>query len=334
MLPPVHTFLSTVSSSPTTTVVVAGNPRSDGVVHRFLVDLGVSGSTAESFQGWATVPLRIVLILGLTFLASHFIKRLARRIVGALRLVSPMVRATSRGQDRLRTLTGVVAGALRAVLWVIAGLLVLNLLDINLAPFIATATIIGAALGFGAQTLVRDFLSGMLILAEDQYGVGDHIVVGPPGTTTSGTVESVTLRVTRLRSLDGVVWFVPNGDIRTVGNDTTNDSQAIVDIVVPPGTDLTASGAAAESAALEMAGEDRWKDLFVGAPQFAGVQSVDRQGVTIRIMAWTKPGQHFAVSREMRLRILERLRDQGLAWASDPEGVSSGSAADNVDDLD
>ena len=296
------------------------------MVHHFLVTLGVSSSTADNVARWGTVPLRILLIVGLAFLASHFLKRVAVRIVGGLRLVSPLVRTTPRGQDRIRTLTGVVAGALRAVVWVIAGLLILNLLDINLAPFVATATIIGAALGFGAQTLVRDFLSGMLILAEDQYGVGDHIVVGPAGQVTTGTVESVTLRVTRLRSLDGVVWYVPNGDIRTVGNDTATDSQALVDIVVPPGTDLAAAGAAAEAAARQMAEEDEWKDLIVGPPTFAGVQAVDRLGVTLRVMALTKPAQHFGVAREMRFRILERLRDEGLAWASTPEVINPGSA--------
>jgi small conductance mechanosensitive channel len=299
------------------------------VIHQFLVDLGAGSSTADSAQRWLTVPLRIALVIGLAFLASHFIKRLAVRIVNGLRLVSPLVRATPRGEERARTLTGVVAGALRAVIWVIALLLVLDLLDINLAPFVATAAIVGAALGFGAQTLVRDFLSGMLIIAEDQYGVGDHIIVGPAGapTTTTGTVESVSLRVTRLRSLDGVVWYVPNGDIRTVGNDTTNDSQALVDIVVPPGTDLALAGAAAESAATQMAAEEKWNGVFVGPPVFAGVQAIDATGVTIRLMAWTRPNQHFAVAREMRLRVLERLRADGVAWAAVPEADHDRDAA-------
>jgi small conductance mechanosensitive channel len=319
---PVLRFLSNTPTTTTTVPAASGGAKNNGIVHHFLVALGVSASTADNVARWATVPLRIGLIVGLTLIASYFIKRLAVRIVRGLRLVSPLVRTTPRGQDRIRTLTGVVAGALRAVLWVIAGLLILNLLDINLAPFVATATIIGAALGFGAQTLVRDFLSGMLILAEDQYGVGDHVVVGPSGQTTTGTVESVTLRVTRLRGLDGVVWYVPNGDIRTVGNDTATDSQALVDIVVPLGTDLTAASEAAESAARQMAVEERWRELIVGPPTFAGVQAVDRLGVTLRIMALTKPAQHFVVAREMRFRILERLRDEGLAWVSTPDVIN------------
>jgi small conductance mechanosensitive channel len=208
----------------------------------------------------------------------------------------------------------VFASVFRIVIWVIAILAILGVLDINLVPFVATATVIGAALGFGAQTLVKDFLSGILILAEDQYGVGDSIVVGAGSDATTGTVEGVNLRTTRLRGLDGVVWYVPNGDIRTVGNNTENDSQAVVDVVVPHGTDLVRAGDAAEAAAQELARDPTWQDVFVGLPVFAGVHSTDQNGVVLRVMGWTRPGQHPRAAREMRLRILERLRRDGLAW--------------------
>jgi moderate conductance mechanosensitive channel len=319
-------------SVPTTTLPRSGATKStDGFIHQVMIGLGADNATANSVQHWLFVPLHIVVIVGIALLASLFIKRLAVRIVGGLRLVSPLVRATPRGQERARTLTGVVAGALRAVIWVIAGLLILDQLNISLTPFIATAAIIGGALGFGAQTLVRDFLSGMLIIAEDQYGVGDHVILGPSGTTT-GTVESVSLRVTRIRGLDGVVWYVPNGDIRTVGNDTTNDSQALVDVVVPPGTDLTAAGAAAQSAADTMASEPQWREILVGPPVFAGVQAVDPTGVTIRLTAWTKPGRHFEVAREMRFRVLERLRADGLAWTLGDDESLDGDAQREAQD--
>jgi small conductance mechanosensitive channel len=263
-------------------------------------------------------PARIVLIVVLAAIASALVSRLARRMVKSLRLVSPLVRTTPRGEDRVRTLAGVFGSIFRVVIWVIALLTILGELKINLVPFVATATVVGAAVGFGAQSLVKDFLSGVLILAEDQYGVGDHIVVGAGPTATSGTVESVNLRVTRLRSLDGVVWYVPNGDIRTVGNDTENDSQALVDFVVPHGTDLVKAGASAEAAAKELAQEKAWQGVFVGDPTFAGVQAVAADGVTLRIMAWTKPGQHFRAAREMRMRVLERIRRDGVAWTPAP----------------
>lgn len=286
-----------------------------GIIHQIFVDLGVSSERAHTLQIYLIGPLRILLVVLIALILTRVVNRLARRLVGSLRLVSPLVRATPRGEDRIKTLAGVFASVFRVIIWVIAGLTVLGQLKINLAPFVATATVIGAALGFGAQTLVKDFLSGVLILAEDQYGVGDSIVVGSGANATSGTVEGVNLRTTRVRGVDGVVWYVPNGDIRTVGNNTESDSQAIVDVVVPHGTDLEAAGRVAEQAARDLAGEAAWRGVFVGEPTFAGVQATDHEGATLRVMAWTQPGQHFRACRQLRLRVLERLRQSGLAWA-------------------
>ena len=285
-----------------------------GYIRQIFVDLGATNSQAHTAQIYLAAPLRIVLVLVVAFVITRIINRVSGRLVKALRLVSPLVRSTERGTERIHTLASVFASVFRAVVWVIALLTILGQLSINLAPFVATATVIGAAVGFGAQSLVKDFLSGVLILAEDQYGIGDHIVIGTGSNVTSGTVESVNLRVTRLRALDGVIYYVPNGDIRTVGNDTEADSQALVDVVVPLGTDLAAAGVAAESAARDLAAEADWRELFVGQPGFAGVQSATDAGVTLRVMALTRPGQHYRVARELRLRVLERLRRDGVAW--------------------
>jgi small conductance mechanosensitive channel len=295
------------------------------VIFQLLQGLGVSDSRAHSVEVYAVGPLRIGLILVLAFLLGRLVKGLSRRLVKSLRLVSPLVRATPRGEDRARTLAGVFSSLFRAVIWMIALLTILGELNINLTPFVATATVIGAAVGFGAQTLVKDFLSGVLILAEDQYGVGDSIVVGAGPGATSGTVEGVNLRTTRLRGLDGVVWYVPNGDIRTVGNNTENDSQALVDVVVPHGTDLVGAGAAAEAAAAALAEDPAWRDVFIGRPVFAGVQAADHEGVTLRVMAWTKPGQHFRAARELRLRVLQCLRDDGV-WVLPAEPTARPAA--------
>ena len=290
-----------------------------GIIFQILHGLGVTRARAHSVQVLAVGPLRILLILVIAFVITRLFNKISRRLVGGLRLVSPLVKASQRGEDRIRTLAGVFSSFFRALIWIIAFVTVLGQLNVNLTAFVATATVVGAAVGFGAQTLVKDFLSGILILAEDQYGVGDNIVVGSGASATSGTVESVNLRVTRVRGLDGVVWYVPNGDIRTVGNNTENDSQAVVDILVPYGTDLVAAGASAEAAARDMASEQAWQGVFVGQPTFAGVQSSAEQGVIIRVMAWTRPGQHFRASREMRLRILERVRSDGGVWTT-PDG--------------
>jgi small-conductance mechanosensitive channel len=313
------------ASLPTALLAATSNTSAEndrGVIHQFLVDLGVSSDTAHTVQVYAIGPLRILLVVLIAFVLSRVVGRFSRRLVNSFRLVSPLVRATPRGEDRVRTLAGVFTSIFRVIIWIVALLTILGELHINLVPFIATATVVGAAVGFGAQTLVKDFLSGALILAEDQYGVGDSIVVGNAANATTGTVEGLTLRTTRIRGLDGVVWYVPNGDIRTVGNNTEGDSQALVDVVVPHGTDLDAAGLVAEQAARQLASEPDWQGVFIGDPTFAGVQATDTDGVTLRIMAWTKPGQHFRASRELRLRILQALRESRLVWtnSSEPAG--------------
>ncbi|HET9076907.1 MAG TPA: mechanosensitive ion channel family protein [Acidimicrobiales bacterium] len=320
-------ILPTIAAFRLTAQAAAGNRTvtDRGFIHQIFVDLGVSDARAHTLQVYLAGPLRIALIVLIAVILSRLVTRLARRFVNGLRLVSPLVRTTPRGADRVRTLTGVFASLLRVVIWIVAVLTVLGQLSINLAPFIATATVVGAAVGFGAQSLVKDFLSGALILIEDQYGVGDHVVIGTGVNAISGTVESVNLRITRLRSLEGGVLYVPNGDIRALANDAETDSQAVVDVVVPLGTDLPAAGRAAEAAARELAAEPAWAETFKGEPMFAGVQSATDAGVTIRVLALTGPGQHFRAARELRLRILERLRRDHLAWAP-PEALEAAAA--------
>lgn len=317
--PAAATTSTTVASSGS----ISTNNDRGGVYHLFL-GAGSSKATAHTAQIYLAAPIKVILILIVTIALSQLVSRLSHRMVNGLRLVSPLVQATPRGAARVQTLTGAFTSVFRAVIWIIAILEILNEFSINLAPLIAGATVIGAALGFGAQSLVKDFLSGILILAEDQYGVGDHVAVGTGGNITSGTVESVNLRVTRLRGADGGILYVPNGDIRTLSNDTETDSQALVDLVVPYGTDLLAAGVAAQDAAREMADDPEWSPEFVSEPYFAGVQdATNGNGVVVRIMALTRPGQHLRLAREMRYRIIERLRRQHIAWAP-PDALPAG----------
>ncbi|MGC8513245.1 MAG: mechanosensitive ion channel family protein [Acidimicrobiales bacterium] len=287
-----------------------------GVIHQLLIDLGVNSSTAHSAEIYLSAPVRIVVIILVAAVLARLVSRLARRIVQSLRLVSPLIDTTGRSEARIKTLAGAFAQILRAIIWLVAILTILGQFDISLLPFVATATVIGAALGFGAQSLVKDFLSGALLLAEDQFGVGDRVTVGTGTTATVGTVEGVTLRVTRLRGADGGVIYVPNGDIRTLVNDTENDSRALVDVVVPLGTDLVRAGQVLEAAATSVATDPKWSASFTGEPTFAGVQdSSSPTGVTLRVVAPTKPGVHLKVAGEIRLRCLERLRTEGIAWS-------------------
>jgi small conductance mechanosensitive channel len=301
-----------------------------GAIHQILVSVGVGNSAAHTIQVLTDGPIRVLLIVVVALVISRLVGRLSTRLVRSLRHVSPLVRTTERASDRAQTLAGVITSILRTIIWVVALLTILGELGIKLAPFVATATVVGAAVGFGAQTLVKDFLSGLLILAEDQYGVGDNVVI--VSSKTTGTVESVNLRTTRIRSLDGVVWYVPNGDIRAVGNNTESDSQALVDLVVPHGTDLGEAGRLAREAAASLAGDDQWRSQITGPATFDGVTDEDHEGITVRVMVATKPGRDAPIAREVRLRILEAWRTAGItAW--DEPGVPAlvGAAGDGDD---
>ena len=283
-------------------------PETHGYVHQFVRKLGFSEFTAETAEFLLGRPLAIVLILLGAFLISRAASRLARTSVEAL-VARSTLPGTTIGTARVRTLAGVAASLVRIMVWAIALLLVLEKAGINLGPLLAGASIVGVALGFGAQSLVRDFLSGFFILAEDQFAVGDQITIGDD---TTGTVEEVNFRMTRLRSADGTVWFVPNGEIRKVGNAAKEWSRAIVDVLVPPGADMDAArtAAAAEMAAL---GDDpEWSGSVLEAPEVLGVESVGPDGAVLRVAAKTDPAQRARVARELRGRTMARLRAEGI----------------------
>ena len=285
---------------------------SQGSIHQIFTWFGASDSFANSAQSLLVGPLRIVTVLVLAFAITRLVPRLSRRLVRSLQLRTPLKLTSARADGRATTIAGVFASLFRAVVWLIASLTILGVLGINLAPFVATATVVGAAVGFGAQSLVRDFLSGVLILAEDQYGFGDSITVGD----ITGTVESLNLRTTRVRSLDGMVWYIPNGEIRKVGNNSEGYSQAVVDVEVPPGTDLTRAGDLAVDEANALASDVEWRDVILDSPVFMGVQTQDAIGVALRIVCKTTAGENLRTARALRTRIYERLRQEGVAWTT------------------
>jgi moderate conductance mechanosensitive channel len=186
-----------------------------GYIYELLRKLGLSDFQAGTGEFLLVRPLKIVAIVVAVVVLSRLGSRAVRRFVLGIHARAPMLAGSARAEQRAGTVGHALGSLVRAVVWVVGGLLVLDQVGLNLAPLIAGAGIAGVAVGFGAQSLVRDYLSGLFILMEDQYGVGDNVNVGANAT---GTVEDVNLRVTRLRSSDGVVWFVPNGEIRSVGN--------------------------------------------------------------------------------------------------------------------
>jgi moderate conductance mechanosensitive channel len=251
---------------------------------------------------------KIVLILALALLAARLGSRLAGRSIRSLGNRSPLREVNPRSEQRAETLAGVAVSLVRVFVWTFAVLLILGELGLNLGPFLAGASIVGVALGFGTQSLVKDFVSGFFILVEDQYGVGDVITIAD----TTGTVEEINLRVTRLRGSDGTVWFVPNGEIRKVGNSAREFARSIVDVIIPNKADLAKAMTAIAEEAAALVKEPAWAEAVLEEPEVLGVESIGADNVTVRVSTKITPTFRAPLAREMRSRISSRLQRDGL----------------------
>ncbi|MBW3616013.1 MAG: mechanosensitive ion channel family protein, partial [Actinobacteria bacterium] len=283
--------------------------REDGLIYELLRELNLSELTARTAQFLLVRPLRVLFVVIAAMVVSRLAVRSIRRAVRSFASRAPLAARSARAEQRASTLGDVLASLVRAVVWGVAVLVILDEFGINLAPLLAGAGIAGVAIGFGAQSLVKDVLSGMFILLEDQYGVGDVITITERVT---GTVEDLTVRVTRLRGADGTVWFVPNGEIRQVGNSSMEWSRAVVDVLVSYDADLDLVRRAMKEEADAFAAEEEWAPQVLEEPEMLGVQATDVDAVTLRLMVKTAPRQQYAVARELRARINERLRREGI----------------------
>ncbi len=282
-------------------------------------------AVARAVDVLVTKPLKIALILALAWAANRLARRVIGRFIrsfeqprmqqtiGHLRDKTPAALMTTapvqlRAAQRAGTIGAVLRSVTTAAIWGIALVTVLAEFNINLGPLIAGAGIVGVALGFGAQSLVKDFLSGMFMLVEDQFGVGDIIDVGG----ASGSVEGVSLRTTRLRAVDGTVWHVPNGEIRRVGNKSQQWSRALLDFDVAYKTDL-----ARAKTTIKRVADSVWTDEKLGRsvleePEVWGVEAFGRDGVAIRLVIKTRPADQWKVMRELRQRMKEAFDEEGV----------------------
>jgi small-conductance mechanosensitive channel len=265
------------------------------------------------WSGFAGRSAKIVLVLVLAMVFLRLGTRLVDRSVKSIGARSPLRETSPRLEQRAETLAGVAKSMVRIIVWTVAVLLVLEEFGLNLGPLLAGASIVGVAVGFGAQSLVKDFFSGFFILVEDQYAVGDVITIADQ----SGTVEEINLRVTRIRATDGTVWFVPNGEIRKVGNSAKEWARSIVDVIIPNKADLVAATAAVAEEAATLAGEERWSECVLEDPEVLGVESLGAENVTLRVSTKTTPAHRAAFAREMRSRISSRLQREGVV-ATEP----------------
>ena len=230
-----------------------------------------------------------------------------RREVLAEKLASLRER-TERARQRAKTLGVLFKSIASAVIGVVTFMMLLGEFDINLGPLIAGAGIVGVAIGFGAQSLVRDLLSGIFMLIEDQYGVGDVIDAGD----AIGTVESVGLRTTRIRDVRGTLWHVPNGEIRRVGNMSQVWARAILDIDVAYDTDLDLAMETIKTVADALWDEQLEEATIVEEPVISGVQNFGADAVTIRLAVRAEPSEQWSTGRVLRKRIKEAFDDAGI----------------------
>ncbi|MEY7972545.1 mechanosensitive ion channel family protein [Saccharomonospora xinjiangensis] len=275
-------------------------------------------------------PLRILLILLGAFLVRLLIRKLIDRLTrtpagepgsdspGKLpALLRPLKErapemlgpvALERRRQRAQTIGSVLKSLTSFVVFGLAFVLILGELGINLAPILASAGIVGVAIGFGAQNLVRDFLSGIFMMLEDQYGVGDVVDVGE----AIGTVESVGLRITTVRDLNGTVWYVRNGEVLRVGNFSQGYAVAVVDIPLGYDTDVTKATAVLEEVAKEAAEDASIRPDVLESPQVLGVENVTPEAIQFRLTTKVRPGRQWAVQRALRAEIMRALEREGF----------------------
>jgi len=306
-----------------------------GVACRFVFDRTSNRTAALVADFLVSRPLRIFLICLGAWLLSKFARRLIRRFAERLagsaesgrlataRSHTPSIFLTEahpslRSAARAETIGQVLRSVSSVVIYTFAAVYIVAALGLQLGPLIAGAGVAGVALGFGAQSLVKDFLSGLFMLVEDQYGVGDVIDWGE----ASGTVEAVSLRTTRLRDVTGTVWHVPNGEIRRVGNKSQQWARAVLDIVVATGTDLERAQEVLLATAVRVCATEALQFDVLEPPEVWGVEDLGPQGVTLRLVAKTRPGGQWKVMRALRVAIQEAFLAEGIRMPSPPGTVT------------
>ncbi len=231
-------------------------------------------------------------------------------------LDSALARSGERRAQRAQALGSVLRSAVTIVVFTVALFMILGQLGVQLGPILASAGIVGVALGFGAQNLVKDFLAGIFVVIEDQYGVGDFIDSG----LASGTVEEVGLRITKLRDPSGVIWYVRNGEIVRVGNKTRGRATTFIDIVVAYDESLDKVREIIDRTARALATDETWASRFTEMPEVLGVESIEGDAITIRLMVKTPPDARFDVPRELRARLKRAFDQEGISVPVRPFG--------------
>jgi len=246
---------------------------------------------------------------------------------------------TVRAEARVQALIAVFSSLATVVVWTLAVLWIFDILAVNVAAFVASVGILGAAVAFGAQNVLRDFLAGFFIVVEDQLGVGDVVDLGPDA---KGTVEKITLRATRVRDVHGTLWHVPNGQIQRIGNKSQQWARAVVDVEVDLDCDYATAHRVVGEVATGLAGDPAFAPELIDAPEVWGIDSFTADGYVIRLVVGTRPGAQWRVMRELRVRLHAAFPAAGLRFAGarpelwvhadDPDGDEMGRGGSHAVD--
>jgi moderate conductance mechanosensitive channel len=270
------------------------------------------------------VPILVIMLVALatTIAARVLVRRFRRRLEGSPSLTQEL------NLQRAATLGNALLTGAIVVIWVTSLMLILSKLDVNLAPLLASAGVAGVALGFGAQSLVRDVLSGFFILLENQFGVGDTVEAYTSAGPVSGKVEALTLRVTTLRAFDGSLHIIPNGNIQLISNKSRGWARAIVDVRVAYGEDVDRVRGVLEELFEAIRNDGAFRDWVMDGPRVLGIETLAEFGQVVRVVAETRPSKRYDTERILREQITRRLAEREIRVPMQPAPPTVRGGAD------
>ncbi|MGW5499778.1 mechanosensitive ion channel family protein [Streptomyces rochei] len=291
-----------------------------------------AGWVEENWSTWLAIGLRVLLIVVIAAVLRVVVRRAITKLIdrmnrragtGASTALSGLLVNAERRRQRSEAIGSVLRSVASFLILGTAALMVLGTFQINLAPLLASAGVAGVAIGFGARNLVTDFLSGVFMILEDQYGVGDSIDAG----VASGEVIEVGLRVTKLRGDNGEIWYVRNGEVKRIGNLSQGWATAGVDVTVRSDEDLDQVKETIGAVGERMSKEEPWNEMLWGPIEVLGLDSVLLDSMVVRVSAKTMPGKSLTVERELRWRVKRAFDAAGIRIVGGPEVPAQEAAA-------
>ncbi len=316
-VPAVSLSAALPAADPSPTPAESGTPRVPSLQDAQESATSAAGWVEENWSTWLAIGLRVLLILVIAAVLRVLVRRAITKLVDRMSRSGQTLEGGGLGgllvnAERRRQRSMAIGSVLRSVASFLimgtAALMVLGTFQINLAPLLASAGVAGVAIGFGARNLVTDFLSGVFMILEDQYGVGDTIDAG----VATGEVIEVGLRVTKLRGADGEIWYVRNGEVKRIGNLSQGWATANVDVTVRSDEDLDRVKAVLSDVAERTSKEEPWNELLWSPVEVLGLDSVLLDSMVVRVSAKTMPGKSLTVERELRWRIKRAFDANGI----------------------